>query len=245
MFRPKLRRPSPAMLVACTALFVAMGGAAYAATSVAPNSVGTTQLRNGAVTTAKLHGNAVTGSKVRSNSLTGSDIKESTLAAVPLAGAARPIAYARVKGDGTVIAARSSHVTNANLALRTTSAFCFHDLPFTVHGAVVTVDYADHNANAENDNAEVALGDPYGDCAPETPHAQLEVATAKDGSFTALGFFIVFYCLVLDRTALLRGDPGYPRYPVPGSTWFRNPRISAAIWRSLMALPSELALLKP
>jgi hypothetical protein len=44
----------------------------------------------------------------------------------------------------------------------------------------------------QNDNAEVALGDPYNDCAPQTPDTQVEVATAKDGTFAPLGFFIVF-----------------------------------------------------
>jgi hypothetical protein len=181
------------MLVACTALFVAMSGAAYAVTSVAPNSVGTKQLRNGAVTTAKLHDDAVTGSKVGHDSLTGSDIEESSLATVPVAGAARPIAYARVKSDGTVVAAKSSHVTNGNVDLQLGAAFCFHDLPFTVHGAVATIDYGDPNVSAQDDNVEVTLGDPYSDCDPQTPDAQLEVATAENATFAALGFFIVFY----------------------------------------------------
>ena len=38
--------PSPAMAVALVALFVAMGGASYAAVNLSKNSVGTVQLRN-------------------------------------------------------------------------------------------------------------------------------------------------------------------------------------------------------
>lgn len=192
MFHLKLRRPSPAMLVACTALFVAMGGTAYAVTSVAPNSVGTKQLRDDAVTTAKLDDNAVTGDKVRHDSLTDSDIDESTLATVPRAEMARPIAYARVKADATVIAARSLHVTDANVDHPIGGAYCFHDLPFTVHGVVATIDYADPNVTAQDDNIEVAIGDPYGDCS-QTPDAQVEVATARAETFAQTGFFIVFY----------------------------------------------------
>ncbi|MDQ6834658.1 MAG: hypothetical protein M3016_00540 [Actinomycetota bacterium] len=60
--RRKLRhvpRPSAAMLVAVTALFVAMGGVGYAAYSVPNNSVGTAQLRHSSVTHSKLRFNSV------------------------------------------------------------------------------------------------------------------------------------------------------------------------------------------
>ena len=48
-------KPSPAMVVACLALLVALGGTGIAAVNaVAPNSVGTIQLQNGSVTSAKV-----------------------------------------------------------------------------------------------------------------------------------------------------------------------------------------------
>ena len=40
-------RPSPAMLVACAALVVALGGTSYAVTQLPKNSVGTPQLKKG------------------------------------------------------------------------------------------------------------------------------------------------------------------------------------------------------
>jgi hypothetical protein len=49
-----MRRPSPAMVVALIALFVALGGGAYAAIKLPTNSVGTKQLKKGAVTPPKL-----------------------------------------------------------------------------------------------------------------------------------------------------------------------------------------------
>src|ERR1700742_4494361 len=49
--RPRL---TFANVVSCLALFVALGGSAYAATQLPKNSVGTKQLKNGAVTVAKL-----------------------------------------------------------------------------------------------------------------------------------------------------------------------------------------------
>lgn len=53
------------MVVASVALFVAIGGSAYA---LGKNSVGTNQLKNGAVSTPKLKNGAVTTSKINGNS---------------------------------------------------------------------------------------------------------------------------------------------------------------------------------
>jgi hypothetical protein len=58
-------RPSPAMVVACLALLVALTGTSVAAVSaLAPNSVGTAQIRASAVTGAKIRANAVTAAKI-------------------------------------------------------------------------------------------------------------------------------------------------------------------------------------
>ncbi len=54
MARTRLRRPSPAMVVACLALLVALGGTGYAASKLPANSVGTAQLQPNAVTSAKV-----------------------------------------------------------------------------------------------------------------------------------------------------------------------------------------------
>ncbi|MGO9959754.1 MAG: hypothetical protein ACLP50_27880 [Solirubrobacteraceae bacterium] len=55
----RLRRPSPAIVISSLALFMAVGGAAYAQTQIPNGSVGTPQLANGAVTNSKLRDNAV------------------------------------------------------------------------------------------------------------------------------------------------------------------------------------------
>jgi hypothetical protein len=52
---------SPPMVIAMLALFVALGGSAYA---IGRNSVGTGQLKNNAVTTKKIRNNAVTAAKI-------------------------------------------------------------------------------------------------------------------------------------------------------------------------------------
>jgi hypothetical protein len=55
----RLRAPSPAFVVALIALFVALGGTTYAATSLPKNSVGSAQLKKGAVTKAKINKKAL------------------------------------------------------------------------------------------------------------------------------------------------------------------------------------------
>lgn len=68
-----MRLPSPALLISCLALFVALGGIGFAAATLPRNSVGTKQLK----------ANAVNGSKVANNSLKGADIDESSLSGIP------------------------------------------------------------------------------------------------------------------------------------------------------------------
>ncbi|MEA2159632.1 MAG: hypothetical protein QOD66_2012 [Solirubrobacteraceae bacterium] len=66
----RLRRPSPALVVAIIALIIAVAGTSYAAFSLPRNSVGTKQLRNGAVATGKLRNGAVTNRKIGNGAVT-------------------------------------------------------------------------------------------------------------------------------------------------------------------------------
>ena len=82
--RKLLHRPSPAMIVACIALLVALGGTSVAAvTQLARNSVGPRQLQFGAVTNPKIRNNAVTSAKVRNRSLLRADFAPGQLPAGP------------------------------------------------------------------------------------------------------------------------------------------------------------------
>ena len=70
------RRPSPALVVACLALLVALGGTSYATVLQVPRaSVGTPQLKRNAVTPAKLAPNAVRTGHVLNGSLLVADFK--------------------------------------------------------------------------------------------------------------------------------------------------------------------------
>ncbi len=105
------RRPSPAMVVACAALLVALSGTGMAAaTQLARNSVGTPQLKDGAVANAKIKNNAVNSAKVAARSLLRSDFAPGQLPAGPVGpqgpagpqGAAGPAGPAGAIGAVTV-----------------------------------------------------------------------------------------------------------------------------------------------
>ena len=123
MHRLIRHRPSPALVVACLALLVALGGSSVAAVNalgrntvgapqIKPNAVSTSELRNGAVTNAKLRANAVTGLKVRNHSLTAADFIAGTLPAGPQgpAGPAGPAGAAGPAGTIGPITVRQNSV---------------------------------------------------------------------------------------------------------------------------------------
>jgi hypothetical protein len=60
MRRFRLQRPSPALVVACLALIVALSGTGYAAVVLPRGSVGTIQLKNGAVISTKVRDSSLT-----------------------------------------------------------------------------------------------------------------------------------------------------------------------------------------
>jgi hypothetical protein len=72
--KQKRKRFTYANVMSSIAVFLVLGGAAYAASQLPRNSVGTKQLKRNAVTTAKIKKGAVNGSKIADGSITGVDI---------------------------------------------------------------------------------------------------------------------------------------------------------------------------
>jgi hypothetical protein len=102
MSRMLRHRPSPAMVVACLALAIALSGTSYAAIRLPANSVGTKQLRK----------NAVTSAKVKNDALTGADVNERRLGQVPSAATAS-------NANNAAHAATADSATTANAAFST------------------------------------------------------------------------------------------------------------------------------
>jgi hypothetical protein len=96
-------RPSPALVIACAALLIALTGTSIAAVEAVPNnSVGTAQLKNNAVTAAKIASNAVNAAKIASNAVTASEIASNAVATAEIASNA--VTSAKVQ-DGTLLSA--------------------------------------------------------------------------------------------------------------------------------------------
>jgi hypothetical protein len=74
--RRMVRRPSPAMVVALVALFVALGGVAY---GVAENSIGTRAIKDGGVLSRDVKDGALQARDVKDGSLLGSDLKDGSV----------------------------------------------------------------------------------------------------------------------------------------------------------------------
>ena len=95
--------PSPAMAVALLALFMAMGGSAYALV------VTSGSIKNNTIRTQDVHNGGLVGKDMRANGLGGRAIKESTLGTVPGAfvtqGSAR---FAVVNAGGQGIRGRGT-----------------------------------------------------------------------------------------------------------------------------------------
>ncbi|HKG36332.1 MAG TPA: hypothetical protein VKA89_07855 [Solirubrobacterales bacterium] len=80
-----MSRPSPATVIATIALFVAMGGGAYAALKAPKNSVSSRSIKNGQVKRPDLGANAVNGRKVADGSVSSADIQDGGVEAGDLA----------------------------------------------------------------------------------------------------------------------------------------------------------------
>jgi hypothetical protein len=102
-----------ANVMSVLAVFIAIGGGAYAA-GIAKDSVKSKQIKAGAVKSAELADNAVTSTKVKDGSLHGNDFAAGELPAGPAgADAANVYAYVGsagnlIYGKGAVDAARTS-----------------------------------------------------------------------------------------------------------------------------------------
>lgn len=118
----RLTAPSPALIISLIALFVALGGTAYATTSLPKNSVGTKQLKKNAVTTAKIKRQAVTAAKINTNGLTVPNATHAISAVSATSATNATNASHATTADSATSATNATNATNASHATSADSA---------------------------------------------------------------------------------------------------------------------------
>jgi hypothetical protein len=182
--------------------FIVLGGAAYAASSLPKNSVGSRQIKEGGVKNGDIANNAVTSPKVADGSLLGSDFAAGQLPAGPKGatgatgatgapGSAR--AFAAINAAGAVVAGHSSNITSANVTRPSTGVYCFDltGIGITAANSAATAS-ADYNdaSTVGGDTAQVNLGNNFGGCTAPTVGVRMNDET---GALKNAGFFVAFY----------------------------------------------------
>jgi hypothetical protein len=171
------RHPSPAMIVACIALIVALGGTSVAAVSqlLPRNSVGPRQLQFGAVTGPKIRSNAVTTAKVANRSLLRADFAPGQLPAGPTGpqGPAGPAGAAGPAGPSGAISAITVRTANVSV----------------VDGAVDnTFNTARVQRNCESNERAISGGTSWGDDGVDLKLVTQELEPALNAQNQVIGF---------------------------------------------------------
>jgi hypothetical protein len=116
--RSRWRRPSPALVVACLALFVALGGTVLAATKIDGRTIKVKSLPGNRVAVASLPGNrlapgTIPGDRLAPKSIKGAQIDTTTLGQVPSADHATSAETAR-HADTATAADHAADATTIN-----------------------------------------------------------------------------------------------------------------------------------
>lgn len=102
-----LHRPSPSMVVACTALAVALGGTGYAATQLPPDSVGRIQIREGSVGSAQVRDHSLRAKDFSHGAVGSAQVGDGSLRAKDFARGVLPVRETSVvrQASGDLVAA--------------------------------------------------------------------------------------------------------------------------------------------
>lgn len=182
-----------ANVMSTVAVFAVLaGGSAWAA-----SKIGSSDIKNGAVTAKKLHENAVATKKIKNDAVTGEKVKESSLGSVPTADTAAigesPVIYASVRQDGTVDAAHSRGLADANVVTNPPGSdpgtYCIKGLT-GVKSAMVVADTQGGNNHATIRIGEGAITPNYCGSVVGT---QFAVSTFDLNAPADKGFYIWFF----------------------------------------------------
>lgn len=192
----RIPRPSPAVIVAIVAVFVAASGLAVAAIPSRNGVIHACYKKTGGALRVVSGGKCAKGSRAlawNQRGLTGgrgatgppgSTGPQGTPGAKGDAGTA--VAYARVAADGSLEPGdggkQNKNVVSANVQKADTGVYCFGGLPFGVASAMVSPDSAGDQNGAVFTSVAVQRGITLGTC--DANHQQARVTTIVDAGPT-------------------------------------------------------------
>ena len=120
---------TPSLFVSLIALFVALGGGAYAA--IGFHSIGSVQLKSGAVTKRVLRNDSVVQAKIRPGSVGAAQIRSQSVNASKVRGSlpGTLVAYAKVTAEGKVDPDESWRISDENVLQMPIANYCLRNLP--------------------------------------------------------------------------------------------------------------------
>jgi hypothetical protein len=180
------RRPSPAMLVALAALFIALGGTASAALVITGANV-----RNGSLSGRDIKNGTIKGADVRNNSLTAKDIRGRLRGpAGPAGPAGTARAFAEMAANGQVNGLLSRNI--ARVAHPAKGVYCFY-LAFQPVNAVASL-AVEGPGSVDTVKVTVLKDDAHGDtCAgPESASVRTYNVNGRASTRANAGFYVMF-----------------------------------------------------
>jgi len=186
------RRLTYANVMSSIAVFLVLGGAAFAAVQLPKNSVGTKQLKKSAVTSAKVKDGALKAVDFGAGQLpagpkgdqgpTGKDGKEGKAGKEgPEGPAGTALAYARIEANGTLDASHSEGFASATITHPSEGHYCINGLGIEVNNAMTTPQFLNTASNA-------FIGDFPGCSGADV---SVETVTASTGAFANVPFMIL------------------------------------------------------
>lgn len=182
-------RPSASMIVACVALFVALGGVGYAAVTI-----GSAQIQNNAIKSVDIKNRGIAKKDLSRNAVKALQGQKGAPGAKGDTGAAgsdgAAVAFAYVNSDGTVDETRSKGIADANV-VADGGIYGFRGLGFAPRNIQVTTAFPSEAVTGDNGSG----GQGYiGDCDFIDGPDQACVSTNNDGDATSepVQYFVMF-----------------------------------------------------
>jgi hypothetical protein len=194
MFRILRRRPSAAMVVACCALFVALGGTSYA---LAVGSIGTREIRDDSIGSIDVHNHSLRGHDLAPDSVGGGAVKEETLDASRLGTVQHAVTADRLasgSGSGALLGVK---VTGTGRYSLDRGVARVEHLMSGVYQVAFDRDVSDCLLSATPTDDDYPQAPEEIDAGPgETPQAiRLHVADRINGNiFVDHGFYLLVSC---------------------------------------------------